>query len=55
MPEVSLKELIASGAHFGHQTRRWNPKMKEFIYGEKDGIHIFDLTKTKEALDEVEF
>ncbi|KKR30796.1 30S ribosomal protein S2 [Candidatus Woesebacteria bacterium RIFCSPHIGHO2_01_FULL_39_32] len=52
MPEVSLKELIASGAHFGHQTRRWNPKMKEFIYGEKDGIHIFDLTKTKEALDE---
>ena len=52
MPEVSLKELIASGAHFGHQTRRWNPKMKEYIYGEKDGIHIFDLTKTKEALEE---
>jgi len=52
MPEVSLKELIASGAHFGHQSKRWNPKMQEYLYGAKDGVHIFDLTKTKEKLDE---
>lgn len=52
MAEVSLKELIQAGAHFGHQTRRWNPKMKEYIYGDKDGVHIFDLTKTKACLDE---
>jgi len=52
MPEVSLKELIATGAHFGHQTRRWNPKMQEYIYGVNDGVHIFDLTITKEKLDE---
>lgn len=50
--DVSLKELIESGAHFGHQVRRWNPKMGEFIYGEKDGVHIFDLTKTKTKLEE---
>jgi len=49
---VSLEELVKSGAHFGHQSRRWNPKMAEYLYGEKDGIHIFDLTKTKEKLDE---
>jgi len=53
MPEVSLKELISAGAHFGHQTRRWNPKMEEYLFGEKEGVHIFDLTKTKEALEEV--
>lgn len=52
MVEVSLKELIQTGAHFGHQTRRWNPKMNEYIYGDKDGVHIFDLTKTKENLEE---
>jgi len=50
---VSLKDLIESGAHFGHQTRRWNPKMEEYLYGSRDGVHIFDLTKTKEKLDEV--
>lgn len=50
--KVSLEELVKSGAHFGHQSRRWNPKMAEFLYGEKDGIHIFDLTKTKEKLEE---
>lgn len=49
---VSLKDLIESGAHFGHQVRRWNPKMKDYIYGEKDGVHIFDLTKTKTKLEE---
>jgi small subunit ribosomal protein S2 len=52
MPEVSLKTLIETGAHFGHQTKRWNPKMDEFLYGEKEGVHIFDLVKTKALLDE---
>ncbi len=50
--KVSLKTLIESGAHFGHQSRRWNPKMTEYLYGEQDGVHVFDLVKTKEALDE---
>lgn len=50
MSEVSLKDLLESGAHFGHQTRRWNPKMSRFIYGAKGGIHILDLTKTAESL-----
>jgi small subunit ribosomal protein S2 len=49
---VSLKELIESGAHFGHQVRRWNPKMEQFLYGEKDGVHVFDLPKTKAKLEE---
>lgn len=48
---ISLEDLLESGAHFGHQVRRWNPKVKDFVYGEQDGIHIFDLVKTKEALD----
>jgi small subunit ribosomal protein S2 len=52
MSDVSLKTLIESGAHFGHQTKRWNPKMEEFLYGEKEGVHIFDLIKTKELLTE---
>ena len=54
MPQVTMKELLESGVHFGHQTRRWNPKMKDFIFGERNGIHIVDLQKTlkqfKEAL-----
>lgn len=50
--KVSLEELLKSGAHFGHRTRRWNPKMKHYLHGEQDGVHIFDLLKTKEALDE---
>ena len=49
---VSLKDLIESGAHFGHQVRRWNPKMRDYLYGEKEGVHIFDLTKTKVMLEE---
>lgn len=49
---VSLKELIESGAHFGHQSRRWNPKMEEYIYTQKEGVHVFDLTITKELLEE---
>lgn len=50
--DVSLETLVESGAHFGHQVRRWNPKVKEYIYGSQDGVHIFDLVKTKEALEE---
>lgn len=50
--QVSLKDLIESGAHFGHQVRRWNPKAREFLYGEKEGVHIFDLTKTKPLIEE---
>lgn len=49
--KISLEDLLESGAHFGHQVRRWNPKVKEFVYGEQDGVHIFDLVKTKEALE----
>ncbi|MFI5105624.1 MAG: 30S ribosomal protein S2, partial [Terriglobales bacterium] len=41
-----MKELLEAGVHFGHQTRRWNPKMKEYIFGERNGIHIIDLQKT---------
>lgn len=56
MAEVSLKELLEAGAHFGHQTHRWNPKMKPFIFGARGGVHIIDLTHTKSKLDEaVEF
>ncbi len=55
MADVSLKELLEAGAHFGHQTRRWNPKMREYIFGARGGVHILDLTKTgvllKEATD----
>jgi small subunit ribosomal protein S2 len=50
--KVSLEELVKSGAHFGHQSKRWNPKMGQYLYGEKDGIHIFDLTQTKQKLEE---
>ena len=46
MPDISLKQLLDAGVHFGHQTRRWNPKMKPFIFGEKNGIHIVNLQKT---------
>ena len=44
--EITMKELLEAGVHFGHQTRRWNPKMKEYIFGERKGIHIIDLQKT---------
>jgi small subunit ribosomal protein S2 len=49
-PVVSVKRLLDAGCHFGHQTRRWNPAMKKFIYGSKNGIHILDLTKTVPAV-----
>jgi len=52
MPRVTLEQLLASGTHFGHLTRRWNPKMKEFIFMERNGIHIIDLKKTQLKLDE---
>jgi len=46
LPSISMKELLEAGVHFGHQTRRWNPKMKEYIFGERNGIYIIDLQKT---------
>ena len=46
LPEFSMKELLEAGVHFGHQTHRWNPKMKEYIYGEHNNIHIIDLSQT---------
>jgi len=52
MSRVELTELIESGAHFGHLTRRWNPKMKPYIFMEKNGIHIIDLKKTQQALED---
>ena len=52
MPRVNLETLLASGAHFGHLTRRWNPKMKEYIFMERNGIHIIDLKKTQVKIDE---
>ncbi len=51
MKEISLRDLLEAGCHFGHQTTRWNPKMRHFIYAARDGIHIFDLAKTKEGLE----
>ena len=52
MSEITMKELLESGVHFGHQTRRWNPKMKPYIFGERNGIHIIDLQKTLKAFKE---
>src|SRR4051812_1159436 len=51
MPEAELKELLEAGVHFGHQTRRWNPNMRRFIFGELDGIHIIDLLQTEALLE----
>lgn len=51
MSKVELTQLIAAGAHFGHLTRRWNPKMKPYIFMERNGIHIIDLKKTQESLE----
>ena len=52
MKKIDLTQLIEAGAHFGHLTRRWNPKMKPYIFMEKNGIHIIDLRKTQNALSE---
>ena len=51
MPHISMRKLLESGVHFGHQTKRWNPKMKPYIYGARNGIHIVDLGKTVVAFD----
>jgi small subunit ribosomal protein S2 len=51
MPEAGLKELLEAGVHFGHQTRRWNPNMRRYIFGELDGIHIIDLIQTEALLE----
>ncbi len=52
MPVISMKQLLEAGVHFGHQTRRWNPKMSEYIYTERNGIHIIDLQKTVRKIDD---
>ena len=52
MAEIGIKELLEAGVHFGHQTRRWNPKMRRFIFGERDGIYIIDLLQTEELLEQ---
>ena len=49
--KTTLKDLLEAGAHFGHQAKRWNPKMKPYLFGVRNGVHIFDLVKTKEGLE----
>ncbi|EKE43475.1 30S ribosomal protein S2 [Oceaniovalibus guishaninsula JLT2003] len=51
LPEFNLRQLLEAGVHFGHQTQRWNPRMAEYIYGDRNGIHILDLTQTVPMLD----
>ena len=51
MAQIGVKELLEAGVHFGHQTRRWNPKMRRFIFGERDGIYIIDLLQTEALLE----
>src|SRR5918996_87317 len=52
MPVVKLRDLLEAGVHFGHQTRRWNPKMKRFIFTERNGIYILDLQKTMKGIED---
>lgn len=52
MAVISLAEMLESGVHFGHQTRRWNPKMSPYIYTERNGVHIIDLVQTAELMEE---
>ena len=52
MSVISMKQLLEAGVHFGHQTRRWNPKMARYIFTERNGIYIIDLQKTVKKLDE---
>ncbi len=52
MASITMKELLEAGVHFGHQTKRWNPKMKEYIFGERNGIYIIDLQKTLKMFKE---
>lgn len=51
MAVITMKQLLETGVHFGHQTRRWNPKMQKYIYGERNGIHIINLEKTVELIE----
>src|SRR5215213_2923015 len=51
VPAISMRQLLEAGVHFGHQTRRWNPKMRPFIFAERNGIHIIDLAQTRERLE----
>ena len=46
LPDFSMRQLLEAGVHFGHQTHRWDPKMKSFIFGDRNGIHIIDLSQT---------
>ena len=52
MAVISMKQLLEAGVHFGHQTRRWNPKMAPYIFTERNGIYIIDLQKTVKKIDE---
>ena len=52
MAVISMKQLLEAGVHFGHQTRRWNPKMAEYIFTERNGIYIIDLQKTVKKVEE---
>lgn len=52
LPEFTLRQLLEAGVHFGHQTHRWNPRMAPYIYGDRNGIHILDLTQTVPLLDQ---
>ena len=52
LPEYSMRQLLEAGVHYGHQTQRWNPRMAEYIYGDRNGIHILDLTQTVPLLDQ---
>ena len=55
MPTVSMRQLLDAGVHFGHQTKRWNPKMRPFIYGARNGIHIIDLDQTARLVRALNF
>ncbi len=55
MSVISMKQLLEAGVHFGHQTRRWNPKMAQYIFTERNGIYIIDLQKTVKKLEEAYF
>ena len=52
MAVVTMRQMLEAGVHFGHQTRRWNPKMRRYILGERNGIYLIDLRKTLEGIDE---
>ncbi|MBN9515666.1 MAG: 30S ribosomal protein S2, partial [Alphaproteobacteria bacterium] len=52
MPMFTMRQLLEAGVHFGHHTRRWNPKMKPYLFGVRNGVHIIDLTKTVPLLEQ---